>query len=405
MTFAFTARSKTGEKMSGTIEAEGRTDAMQKMERMGLIPVSLIEQDLPPSIFTNEQTKTAGIAVVALVLGILSFVFLYSLNVFLSIPAIIAGHIGKVQIRKKPEYYKGARLALVGLVLGYINLAISLPAFFPAFKQATRNIHEQPAPKSQNYTATRITIDVPKQQTDFTYLVTDFAGKYNREPNAIRKTELRITKRKAAFMSFFGNDLSVYDWVGKLEQLTTLEDGSASVRLRLANNVALQTQDSIFGKGTRLTPNSPCYSVLANASIGDWLIFSGVFVPGEQDHLRIPGLASEATTMQSPTFEFSFTKMSPYIFRIYGVGVIISLVDSEFVIERVLSDSPAAKVGISKGDVIKSINGLSTSGKSLEYVVNILRGNDEGPVQVRILRNSDNMSFDIKRELINIAEY
>ena len=204
-------------------------------------------------------------------------------------------------------------MAKVGLVFGYLNIAIFMLSAGPAITKARMTAKTQQVAPSVSTAPVRNTIYVPERQLAFTQIVSSFARQYMSEPNAIRKTELRITKRKAAFMNFFGNDLSVHDWVGQLERLETLEDGSASVRLRIANDVAVQTQDSIFGKGTRLTPESPCYSILANASIGDWLAFSGVFVTGgEQDYIRIPGLASESTTMQSPTFEFTFTKMSPY---------------------------------------------------------------------------------------------
>lgn len=46
-TFSYTARSKTGEKISGTIEAGETIEAMRKLESMGLVPISLNIMQLP----------------------------------------------------------------------------------------------------------------------------------------------------------------------------------------------------------------------------------------------------------------------------------------------------------------------------------------------------------------------
>jgi uncharacterized membrane protein YvbJ len=71
----------------------------------------------PASTATGE-TRTSGMAVAALVMGILGFIFFG----FLGILAIIFGAIGISQINKDPTL-KGKGMAVAGLVLGIIGIA------------------------------------------------------------------------------------------------------------------------------------------------------------------------------------------------------------------------------------------------------------------------------------------
>lgn len=65
--------------------------------------------------------KTSGLAIASLVCGIIQFVFL---GILASIPAIILGHLARRQIRQTGE--RGAGMAMAGLVLGYIGVALTI---------------------------------------------------------------------------------------------------------------------------------------------------------------------------------------------------------------------------------------------------------------------------------------
>src|SRR6266567_2862890 len=67
-------------------------------------------------------TKTNGLAIAALVCGIAQIV----LGIFTGIPAIILGHMARRQIRQTGE--QGAGMAMAGLVLGYIGVALAVIA-------------------------------------------------------------------------------------------------------------------------------------------------------------------------------------------------------------------------------------------------------------------------------------
>lgn len=93
---------------------------------------------------TEQQKRTASIAVVSLVFGILGLVLIGPLG---AIPAVICGHIAKSKIKRDPENLTGDGMALAGLIMGYVQIglmvvmipllaAIAIPSFVKARSQA-----------------------------------------------------------------------------------------------------------------------------------------------------------------------------------------------------------------------------------------------------------------------------
>jgi uncharacterized membrane protein len=71
----------------------------------------------------GEKAPASTAAVVALVCGIL-----LCLGPFTGIPAIIAGVLGRKAAREFPHTVGGSAMATAGLVLGVVNVALSLIA-------------------------------------------------------------------------------------------------------------------------------------------------------------------------------------------------------------------------------------------------------------------------------------
>lgn len=93
---------------------------------------------------TEQQARTAGVAVASMILGILG---LACIGPFGAIPAVICGHIGWSKIRKSSGTLKGEGFAIAGMVTGYISIAmlpllaaIAIPAFVKARDTAMRNV-------------------------------------------------------------------------------------------------------------------------------------------------------------------------------------------------------------------------------------------------------------------------
>ena len=69
----------------------------------------------------SSMPQTSNLAVIALILGIVSWVFLPFIG---AIGAVITGHMGRREVQASGGRLTGDGLALAGLILGYLNLAV-----------------------------------------------------------------------------------------------------------------------------------------------------------------------------------------------------------------------------------------------------------------------------------------
>ena len=67
--------------------------------------------------------QTSSYAVIALVAGILGWTLLPFLG---SLGGIIFGHMARGEIRRQPDRLEGDGLAVAGLVLGYLSIALAV---------------------------------------------------------------------------------------------------------------------------------------------------------------------------------------------------------------------------------------------------------------------------------------
>lgn len=72
---------------------------------------------------TNLTKKKKGLAIASLVLSIIGG---YPSASTASLIAVILGHIALYKIKKYPNVYTGKRLAIAGLILGYIGLILAI---------------------------------------------------------------------------------------------------------------------------------------------------------------------------------------------------------------------------------------------------------------------------------------
>ena len=80
-------------------------------------PYPAAQQPYPPYPPYAPAPPTNGLAIAALVCGVGGFVIGVSF-----IPAIICGHLARAQIRRTGE--QGGGLALAGLIIGYVGIAL-----------------------------------------------------------------------------------------------------------------------------------------------------------------------------------------------------------------------------------------------------------------------------------------
>jgi hypothetical protein len=67
--------------------------------------------------------QTSSLAIVSLVSGILGWTLVPWIG---SVVAIITGHMARAEIRRNPDTMEGDGMALGGLILGWLSIALSL---------------------------------------------------------------------------------------------------------------------------------------------------------------------------------------------------------------------------------------------------------------------------------------
>lgn len=88
-----------------------------------------------------------------------------------------------------------------------------------------------------------------------------------------------------------------------------------------------------------------------------------------------------------------------------GIGVRYKEVDSYFIVSQVFPQSPAEKAGLQKGDVFYSVDNHLVKGISSEELVKLVRGELDTKVNVVVLRNEQELSFDIIRKEIKVSTF
>ncbi len=71
----------------------------------------------------NQIRQTSTLAIVSLVAGLLGWTLLPMVG---CIAAIITGHMARAEIRREPERLEGDGLAIAGLILGWLGIALSV---------------------------------------------------------------------------------------------------------------------------------------------------------------------------------------------------------------------------------------------------------------------------------------
>lgn len=89
-----------------------------------------------------------------------------------------------------------------------------------------------------------------------------------------------------------------------------------------------------------------------------------------------------------------------------GIGAVIQPRDEYIMIAQPYENSPAAKAGLMAGDIIIEANGISTRGKKVDEVRNILMGQPGTKVSLKIKRpfREEVMQVDVTREEVKIKD-
>ena len=79
-----------------------------------------------------------------------------------------------------------------------------------------------------------------------------------------------------------------------------------------------------------------------------------------------------------------------------GIGAILQIVDGQVMIRALEPGKPAEKAGLLPGDIILKIDGVSLEKKAVGDVSSLLRGEENTPALLTILREAPRRIFDVK---------
>ncbi|MDB5038142.1 MAG: prc1 [Bacteriovoracaceae bacterium] len=85
-----------------------------------------------------------------------------------------------------------------------------------------------------------------------------------------------------------------------------------------------------------------------------------------------------------------------------GIGAMLSEIDAEVVVRTPMEDGPAFLAGVKAKDIILEVNDKSVSGKTLDDVVQEIRGPEGTIVKLKIKRKEKFLTIDITRKKIQI---
>ncbi len=83
-----------------------------------------------------------------------------------------------------------------------------------------------------------------------------------------------------------------------------------------------------------------------------------------------------------------------------GLGLAIYPSERGAEVAHVVQGASAHLAGIETGDFLLSANDVSLAGKSLDFDMEVLRGNPGESVELTVLRNSDTLRISVRREAI-----
>jgi prepilin-type processing-associated H-X9-DG protein len=128
-----------GKQFQAKDENVGRRFNCPDCGREVVVPKPVVDPYLEPQAFDRVATKTSGMAITSLVLGILSMIGCFF---FTGLPAIIFGALGLSSIGKNPKRLEGKGLAIAGIVTGSLGSLFMVPVLIALLLPAVQAARE-----------------------------------------------------------------------------------------------------------------------------------------------------------------------------------------------------------------------------------------------------------------------
>lgn len=158
--------------------------------------------------------------------------------------------------------------------------------------------------------------DVPKAQSEFTNVINEHRDLYksaSSSDNDLKKEASRFDRRLALRDTM--NGYSVNKWIGEIGNIGSVNDGEkASFSVLIDDDIELKTWNNRFsdlGSSTLIESGSTLYDKVFDMESGQTVIFSGTFLPDDDDYISESSLTLRGS-MERPEFIFKFSDISHY---------------------------------------------------------------------------------------------
>lgn len=175
---------------------------------------------------------------------------------------------------------------------------------FPHIEAKSKNL--TPIFKNEFIEKISVAPPIPIDQKRFVETVSKFISDYGNAKNEIQQSLLRDLRKESISRVLSGS--SIQNWVGQVSNLETNSAGDAIFGVSIFNNISIKTWNnslSDIGSNTMIKKGSNLYNKLLDLSKGDWVAFSGNFIPSNEDHIRETSVTIDGS-MTNPDFLFSF---------------------------------------------------------------------------------------------------
>lgn len=89
-----------------------------------------------------------------------------------------------------------------------------------------------------------------------------------------------------------------------------------------------------------------------------------------------------------------------------GIGIYMTKNDKRNLIQvlSTIKGSPAEKIGIKAGDLIKSVDGVNYTSDDLDIISSKIKGEKGTKVKIELLRNEETLTFDVERDKVIVNQ-
>ena len=191
-----------------------------------------------------------------------------------------------------------------------IGVVISLIALILFIKGFTSGKGAQEA-DSNNSRLPSSAIQIPSEETKFIDIVTKHTESFESAKNELQESAFRDLRKSELSKNFKRRKFE--KWQGTIDDLQTNTDGKAILEVKISNGIIIKTWNNALSDiavHTMIDKNTPVYAALLNMKKGDKIVFSGSFLPSDEDHFEEASLTIQGS-MKNPEFLFLFSSITP----------------------------------------------------------------------------------------------